>query len=678
MKRLLLGLVLVLLLLAAAGIFVLTRVDTGFVASTISDVVDTATGAPVTFTDPPRLSLFPLGVDFGRLAWQREQPDKSLAVSAAGGHARVALSPLFSGRIVVEEIVLTEPALSIALHAPATGTPPAAAGEAPDARPPADAVAGVPSDVLPLELGMVRVERASISLTDAAGDRLTLADLYLDLQNVRRHADMLADTGFSYTLTQRGEELSGSFAFKASVRYCAPTLTVRDLQLGLTPQTGPVPAGLGPLALRGEAALDFATRKLRLQDMVLSCAASHAELSGEADLNALHFAGTLSLTTAPRALAALWGIRLPQQGEDRLELSTGLECAPDRLALRQFKASLDKTRLEGSLAIALRPVPDIRGTLHLGDVALERYLPEKAASAAGGTAAVPDGHATKRPTERVADSPAPLPALPSLDLSLSADSLRYGEKGVRGLALRLRGEKGRYQLQDLRCRLLSGGDIHANGAFDLPQRRYGLDIAADALDIGGLTAMLGKGRPAEGRASLTADLNAAGENSEKLLASLDGKGTLDVRDLHLQALSALPRDIPGVSGAIPNRIDRVQVPFVIRQGEVTAKPIVASADGLNASGQASASLPRRQLHATADVHTLGLTIPVIVDGPFDHLSYTVDPRFLERMAAGLSGKLLDGGAQAGKTAGQTARSAGSAIDKTIRDAGGLMRGILGR
>ena len=73
-----------------------------------------------------------------------------------------------------------------------------------------------------------------------------------------------------------------------------------------------------------------------------------------------------------------------------------------------------------------------------------------------------------------------------------------------------------------------------------------------------------------------------------------------------------------------------------------------------------------------------LTIPVIVDGPFDHLSYTVDPRFLERMAAGLPGKLLDGGAQAGKTAGQTARSAGSAIDKTIRDAGGLMRGILGR
>ena len=126
MKRLLLWFVLVVLLLAAAGAFVLTRVDTGFVATTISDAVRTATGAPLTFTDPPRLSLYPLGVDFGRLTWKQEQPDKSLAVSAAGGHARVALSPLFSGRVVVEEIVLAEPALAVVLHAPADGTPPAA------------------------------------------------------------------------------------------------------------------------------------------------------------------------------------------------------------------------------------------------------------------------------------------------------------------------------------------------------------------------------------------------------------------------------------------------------------------------------------------------------------------------------------------------------------------------
>ena len=49
-KRLLFWFVLIVLLLAAAGAFVLTRVDTGFVASTISDAVKTATGAPVTFT----------------------------------------------------------------------------------------------------------------------------------------------------------------------------------------------------------------------------------------------------------------------------------------------------------------------------------------------------------------------------------------------------------------------------------------------------------------------------------------------------------------------------------------------------------------------------------------------------------------------------------------------------
>ena len=47
MKRFLLWSILLILLLAAAGAFVLTRVDTGFVATTISDAVNKATGAPV-------------------------------------------------------------------------------------------------------------------------------------------------------------------------------------------------------------------------------------------------------------------------------------------------------------------------------------------------------------------------------------------------------------------------------------------------------------------------------------------------------------------------------------------------------------------------------------------------------------------------------------------------------
>lgn len=672
MKRLLLWFVLIVLLPAGAGAFVLSRLDTGFVAATISDAVNKATGAPVTFTDQPRLSLFPLGVDFGRLAWRREAPDKSLTVSAAGGHARVALSPLFSGRIVMEEIVLTGPELSVVLREPAAGTPSAPEEAAPPA-PAAAAEANVPSDELPLELGLVRVEKARVSLTDAAGGRFTVSDLHLTLQNVRRHADVTLDTGFSYALSQGEEEdIAGSLALKASVRYYAPNLTIRDLQLGLNPQTGPLPAALGPLSLRGEAALNFSTRKLRLQNVALACASSHAELSGEADLASLSFAGALSLVTAPRAVAALWGVRLPQQGEDRLELSTGLECAPDRVALHQLKAARDKTRLDGSLTFLLRPEPAIRGSLHLGDVAVEQYLPEKSDPAP----AVPAAPAGKG-TERVAQSPA-TPAFPTLDVSLAVDSLRYKGMGAQGLNLRLQGEKGRYHLQDLRCRLAGGGDIAGKGAADLTQKRYDLTLKADGVDIGGLTHMLGKGRPAEGKAWLTADVSTTGESSEKLLAALNGKGSLEVRDLHLQALSALPRDIPGVSGAIPNRIARVQVPFVIRQGEVTSKPIVASADTLNANGQATASLPRKRLHATADVRTLGLTIPVIIDGPFDGLSYTVDPRFLARMATGLPGALLEGGTQAGKAAGETAKGAGNALDKTVRGAGGLVRGILGR
>lgn len=672
-KRLLFWFLLIALLPAAAGVLVLTRVDTGFVAATIADAVETATGAPVTFTDPPHLSLFPLGVDFGRLAWQQERPGRTLAVNAAGGHARIAFSPLLSGNIVVEEIQLNAPSLDMTLH---DAPMPAENGET---TAPGTPDAAAPTDELPLELGRVQVKNAHIRLTDAAGNRTEISDLHLSLTDVRRHADTRLETGFAYALRQDGRDISGGFALRGTVRYHAPNLTIRDLQVQIVPRSGPIPAGLGALTLQADAALNLADRKLKLPGLALSCASGRLELAGEANLREPTFAGTISLHAAPRTAAACWGIALPAQDDDRLELSAGLECSRERIVLRSLKGVLDTTRLEGTLALTPQR-PALRGELRLGDIRLDRYLPRTSGGTAPQSRTSPAAnavHPTEKEGEKTKNTPPP-PAWPELDVALAASSLYYEEMGIKDLHLMLRGEKGRYALNEFSCSLPSGGRIQADGTTDPAGQRHALKLRAESVDIGGLTRMLGKGSPAEGKADLTADVSAGGLTVEAVLASLDGKGTLDVQDLHLKALSALPRNIPGVSGAIPDRITRVQVPFVVHRGEMTAKPIVASADTLNARGQATASLPRRHLHATADVRTPGLTIPVIIDGPFDNLSYTVDPQFLARMAANLPGALLEGGTQTGKAAEKTAESAGSAIDKTIRNAGGLVRGILGR
>ena len=681
MKRLLLWFVPVLLLLAAAGGFILSRLDTGLVSSLVSDAVKSATGAPLNFAEPPRLSFFPLGVKFGALSWQRENAESSLSVSAEGGQARVALAPLLSGNIVVEDVLLRAPSLDMTLHAASDG--PAAPAEAADSREGAasvssDAGAAAPSDVLPLELGRVEIVDARIRFADAAGNRADIDGLQLTLTNVRRHADMTLETGFRYAVRQSDREASGSFNLKGTFRYYAPNLTIQDLQAQLVPQTGPLPAGLGPLTLQAAGALNFAERRLKFPGMALTCATGRLELAGEADLTALTFAGTLSLVTAPRATAALWGVTLPAQGEDRLELSGGLECSPRHLALRELKGRLDATQLDGALQLDAGQAPALTGALHVNEIRVDRYLPAKPA----GTDKAPAAKAeVARPAEKSGDKAAAptLPVVwPKVDISLAVDTLRYREMGVQNLALALRGEKGIYRLTDFRCALASGGRIRASGSADLPRSRHALKLAADGVDLGGLTHMLGKGRPAEGTANLTADVSAGGMSAEAALASLNGKGALQVGNLRIQALTALLKDVPGLAEAVPDRIDRVQVPFVIKNGEVTSRPFTASSPKLNAGGQATASLPRKQLQATADVRLLGMTVPVIVQGPFDKLSYSIDPRFLARMAAGLPGALLEGGESVGKSAGETAKGAGDALGNTVRGAGGLVKGLLGR
>ena len=199
--------------------------------------------------------------------------------------------------------------------------------------------------------------------------------------------------------------------------------------------------------------------------------------------------------------------------------------------------------------------------------------------------------------------------------------------------------------------------------------------------MGGLLEALGKGRPVDGVAALDADLSMRGADAKAMLAGLNGRGVLEVRNMHLEAMSALPQNVPGLTGkkgAVPDRFDLVRVPFTARNGEVTAQPITVSSAGLNASGRALASLPREYLDATADIKTLGMTIPVVAKGPFSNISYGVDPKFALDMARKLPGALLDGGKAAGGATRNGAEGAGGVMKKGLEGAGGLMRGLFGK
>lgn len=204
-----------------------------------------------------------------------------------------------------------------------------------------------------------------------------------------------------------------------------------------------------------------------------------------------------------------------------------------------------------------------------------------------------------------------------MNLRAALAGIRQGKVSLANVAFILKGEKGRYAVTSLSGALGSGGSVKGSAVADLPAKTYSLKATAADVNVGGILDALGKGRPVDGVAALDVDLNARGADARAMLAGLNGRGLLEVRHMHLAAMSALPMNVPGLTGkkgVAPDRFDLVRVPFTARNGDVTAQPVTIASAGLNASGRAQASLSRQYLDATAEIKTLGMTIPVVVRG----------------------------------------------------------------
>ena len=678
MKRVLLWILGIVIVLGVAGAILLGRIDTQFVVNQIADATAKATGKPLVFASAPSLSLLPPGVKFGQAGWGEIKDGQGLAVSVKSGMVELELAPLLSGNLVVREVRLDNPVLEVREGKAVSGQDAPAA--APAAPPVSGAQAGAvaPSDELPVEL---------MRYVDARGVHLEIKDLNLSVENLRRREEAGMQCDFSFDLKEDQKAiLAGNLALDAKLRYYAPHLTFRQISLTVTPLGGLLPKEAGPAQLVCEGALNLQTQSLRLATARLSTPQARLTLGGEATLTPQAFKGTVSLEGSPRKLAALTGQTLKPSDNDVLSFKSVLEYADDTLHLRQIVMQLDDIPVRGDLSLALGTPLAISGGIQTGMINLDKYLPLPQ----NGTSAAPSrkaaegkaqGGASSGSSAQSARSVQSAQNRPGVNLRAALAGVRQGKLSVTDIAFILKGEKGRYTVTSLSCALGSGGSIKGAAVADLPSKAYSLKATAAGVNVGGLLEALGKGRPVDGVAALDADLSMRGADTKAMLAGLNGRGVLEVRNMHLEAMSALPQNVPGLTGkkgAVPDRFDLVRVPFTARNGEMTAQPITVSSAGLNASGRALASLPREYLDATADIKTLGMTIPVVAKGPFGNISYGVDPKFALDMARKLPGALLDGGKAAGGATRNGAEGAGGVMKKGLEGAGGLMRGLFGK
>ncbi|MDR1777600.1 MAG: AsmA family protein [Desulfovibrio sp.] len=597
MKRILLCVLAVFVLLVAAAVIAVNRIDPAFVTKKIAEIGEHATGQPLVCEKVPSLSLFPLGLSLGRAHWGKAENNEGLTATIAGGLIELELIPLLSRRVVIKEVRLENPVLTIKPPQPDNKDDKkgSATGEGGAQKSPQEQDQKLPEDI-PVELNRMVLHQAEIILDAGAAQRVHLKNLNLSVEDLRRHTDAALRCDFTFDIAQDKRKLVGTLALDTKIRYEAATLTFRQTGLTLTPISGLLPKEAGPVSFAADGV--FAPREQNLR-----------------------------LTNARMTLP----FNLNIQGD--MEFSFG----------KPFSV---KSKLQASVVLLDKYLNLLK----------EKPSPQPDAKPASG----------KAPPPAQAATPSSGKDMPTLDVSLTVAELRQGKLSLKDVVAEVRGSGGNYALNPLNCTLGSGGVIKSRADVNLSNETYAAQTTASGVRIGDLLDALGKGRPAEGVADLKANMTWRGASGKEIMATLTGDGILEARNVSVAALASVAKSTPGAS-ALASPFQSIRVPFTARNGEITAQPITAVSKGVDAKGRALASLPKARLDATAVVQSLGLTLPVYARGPFSDLSFGLDSK-----------AILPGILQPGDAFTKTDKNAGKGSKKTPQDAGGFVKGLLGR
>lgn len=629
MKKLLIGLAIVAVLIAAAvaAIPYLVQLDT--YRERIAAVVREQTGRDLTIAGPISLSLLP------RLAIQLE--DVALA-NAPGGQAdalarfdrldlALELLPLLSGEFAVSRLVLVEPEIALEVDAegranwqfdpaaPAGG--PQAGNGAGDGSGNGDSGGSAGSGLPELRFDAVEIVDGRLSWTDArsaAGYAVDDLDAVIALPSLDAPATLDADFRFA----GRPVELTG----RASA--------VRPLIEGGATEVA-VALDAEPLTLSFEGRVDAAG----------SPAAR----------------GALSVAAPSAGDAAQWLGGPAGLPAEPVELTGRIEASSDRVALDDAELHAGPDRAAGSLAVALGGErPAVTGQLALGRLDLDRLNAAYGEAGQPADEAPPAGEA--EPAVAQDQIPIELGFLrevdADLDLALDGISMKGIDTGPTTVAIDLAG--GRLDVVVDDTAVFDGtvsGRLGLDGAAEIPAASA--DLRVSGVHAEPLLALLADFDRLSGTTRGTASLRAAGATDRAMLASLDGEGSLIFTDGALEGvnIAALVRDAlatvrgQAAAGDAPQRTDFAELgaAFTITDGVARTDDLRLLAPLLRLTGEGAVDLAgqtvdlrlRPRIVASlegqggSDDQT-GLTVPVLVRGTFDDLSFTPDVAGLAREA----------------------------------------------
>lgn len=298
--------------------------------------------------------------------------------------------------------------------------------------------------------------------------------------------------------------------------------------------------------------------------------------------------------------------------------------------------TMDAIKATGKLAVNMGgAVPSVKGALKMDELNLDKVT-------GGGTKEAP----AKEPAagqDGWSDEKIDLSALraANADLDISIGKLISGKLEVSNIAANVALNDGALKVTLSNASLYSGtakGTVSAGAGGSI-----GTNLSLSGIEIDPLmTALVGKSR-LEGKANVTLNVNGGGGSQKAIVGSLNGNGSFSVVDGAFKGINiaSFLRDAKkgflADSSSEKTDFSELTGTYTIAQGVVTNNDLSMKSPVLRVAGKGTASLPAKTVNYRVEptlVSTLkgqgdvkdrsGLTIPMVIAGPWSNISITPD------------------------------------------------------
>lgn len=643
MRKVLIGLALLLLVTLAVLVAIPFFIPTDAYKRQISLAVQKATGRELAIDGDVRLSILPRlelevnDVAFANVPGSAEPNMATLEQMLVG----LELMPLLDGEVRVDRFVLVEPTLHLEVDAEGRGNwewPAVAESASGTGGPGGDA----PTDRLrDLTLGDVRITGGHVTYADArTGDRYELADV-----NMRVSLPNL-DSPFQAagSVTWNGEAV--------------------DLEVSTArPRT----------LLAGEAA--------PVEVKVASAPVTLAYAGTVTRRAPLHVQGDIDLHMPSVRAAAAWvgqPITLGGTGLGPLSIAGTLDVTGKTVAFQNATLKLDDMNATGDVRVDTSGAkPHVHGRLDVDQLDVNLYLPSPVPAEAA-----PAGAAEPSPARVGAWSTEPMDvrALHALNahLTLSAGAILFRDVKLDRSVLHVTLEDGVFTADLTELGLYGGGGtgrIVVDGRWAEPKIEERFALAG--VNARGLLMGAADIEWLEGTMQLDVTTTTTGRTQRDMVQRLNGSGQVKVTDgaIYRVNLGAMARNVssafldPEARTAQKTDFAEFSGSFRIENGLVYNDDLLLLNPLLRLTGAGVVDMPAQTLRyrllpkivATTKgqggrVERQGLTVPVIIEGPWDDISYRPD-------LGGIVQEVL--------------KDPGSVVEQGKRTLEGLAEGLLG-